>query len=64
MSLVCKIFGHKINRRRVRKVGGAHFGRCRRCEAHLRRTSEGWVTYNPHKFEHSDDPGGGVALDT
>lgn len=60
MNLICSVFGHKVNRRRVRRIGGSYLGNCRRCKAHMKRTSDGWITSDPEQ----DSSGSGFALDS
>lgn len=61
MNLICRVFGHKLNRRRVRRIGGSYLGNCRRCKAHMKRTSDGWVASDPD--ENSNGTGTGLAFD-
>lgn len=44
MKLMCRIAGHRINRKRVRRSGQTYIGRCRWCEVHMEKRPEGWVT--------------------
>jgi len=46
--LRCKVFGHKINRRRVWDDGLNYRTRCDRCDAPLIRGRDGW---RPLDFE-------------
>ena len=41
-QILCKIFGHRIQRRRVRKDGDTYVGRCRWCRSRMEKGEDGW----------------------
>lgn len=43
-KLICKVFGHRVDRKRVRlKDYDTFVGKCGRCNARMVRTPDGWV---------------------
>jgi len=63
--LMCKLWGHKINRKRVWDDGISFRGRCHRCDAAMIRDFDNWRVYDPQmdfdinrkphpRFEHND----------
>lgn len=42
MKALCMIFGHRVNRKRVRRAGHSYIGKCRWCETRMERLPEGW----------------------
>ena len=43
MKILCRIAGHRINRKRVRRSGLTYIGRCRWCQARMERKPDGWA---------------------
>lgn len=44
MKLLCRVFGHRVNRKRVRRVGHVYISRCKWCHTGLERGEHGWHT--------------------
>ncbi|MEO6387783.1 MAG: hypothetical protein ABIT16_01500 [Croceibacterium sp.] len=49
LSLVCKIIGHRVGRRRVWNDGIDFRTTCRRCQQDLIRPESGWRVYDPER---------------
>ncbi|WP_324262676.1 DUF1660 family phage protein [Altererythrobacter sp. H2] len=41
-KLMCRVFGHRVNRKRVRRFGETFVGRCRRCNAKMEKADQTW----------------------
>ena len=53
-SLICLIFGHKINRRRVHFDGLDFHTNCNRCNTPMVRMPAGWKVAHDVHDTHSD----------
>ncbi|GEM_PF-6991815 len=52
-SLLCKILGHRVSRKRVRRSGDTLVGRCARCRTRMEKGADGWVV---RSTAHELDP--------
>jgi len=48
-SLLCRLRGHAVNRRRVWHDGYDHRTSCQRCSTELIRYSDGWREFDPKR---------------
>lgn len=41
-GLMCRIFGHRVERKRVRRLGNTWVGRCRHCGVEMAKIDGVW----------------------
>jgi hypothetical protein len=51
MHLICRVVGHRINRKRVRLNGHTYSGRCRWCSTPMEKGPDGWQVKPPGSEE-------------